>query len=138
MTSSLLVHAHDGALVGIDRASGHPVWRCALPNVRGRVVAMAIDAELVVAACEDGSVFGVDYATGVGRWQAQFETRSIGGVPPTVFVDAGEIYVGYFGCVTRLSREGQRVWAYDDGQAAAPCALGVPGHVVGPHRTVHH
>ena len=135
MTNSILVLAREEALVGIDRGSGHVRWRCALPNVTGRVVAIAIDAELVVAACEEGSVFGVDYTNGRGLWQAKFEHHAISGVPPTVLIDAGEIYVGYFGCVTRFGRDGQRVWALDDGHVVTPCALGVPGHVVGPHRT---
>jgi outer membrane protein assembly factor BamB len=129
-----LVLACSGALVGLDRASGHPRWRCAPPGVENRVIDLAIDGDLVVAAYENGRVFGVDYASGQGRWQATFETGSVGGVPPTILIDGAQAHVGCFGRVACFSREGQPLWAFKEA-SVTPCALGVPGNVRGPHRT---
>jgi outer membrane protein assembly factor BamB len=131
---SILVLATTGALIGLDRASGQPRWRCALPGAENRVVDLAIDGDLIVAACENGKVFGVDYATGHGRWVTTFEPGNVGGVPPTIVIDEGRVHVGFFGRVACFTRDGQEVWAHAQ-PSATPCALGFPGNVRGPHRT---
>jgi outer membrane protein assembly factor BamB len=121
-------------LLGLDRASGHAQWRCPLPGAENRVVDLAIDGDLVVAACENGRVFGIDYASGQGRWQATFEPGNVGGVPPTIVIDQGQIHVGFFGRVTCFTREGKQLWVHKE-HSITPCALGFPGNVRGPHRT---
>src|SRR5204862_128411 len=84
--------ACSGALLGIDRPSGQVRWRCALPGVENRVLDLAIDGDLVVAACETGHVFGVEYASGRGRWVANFEPGSVSGVPPTILIEEGRVF----------------------------------------------
>ena len=88
-----------GAVVCVEAATGAVVWRYDTP--KSVHTALAADARSVYAACQDGSVYALDRATGKLRWR-----RSLGSA-----LTAGPAVATYAGgaltlAVYAVSREG--------------------------------
>lgn len=121
-----------GGVVAMDLMTGAIKWRATTPmQVRG---GPAVTGSTVVAAQLDGTVLGLDAATGDVMWRNELgtgvrpEAANIYAAPAT---DAGDVLIGNQRRLAAISgREGQMVWSVDpvpegqDSEALSAVAIG--------------
>ena len=109
----LFVATRDGAVRGLDLATGSAVW-----EVRDRTGVVGAGPGLVALRAPDGIVWGMEPETGRTRWKA--ETGVIGAIPPVVSREA--VLVAGEGLTWLDPATGAARWSVP----APPATRGVP------------
>ncbi|MEO6221904.1 MAG: PQQ-binding-like beta-propeller repeat protein [Vicinamibacterales bacterium] len=103
----LIVPTGDGSLQGVSTTQGQEVWRIALPSPL--TTSVAIDGDLVIGACVDGSIRAWQITDGAMRWARELGTR-----PSQLLTGRGDVFVaGEDGRLMSVrQRDGRLNWAY--------------------------
>jgi len=112
-----------GTLRALDRTTGSVVW-----SLAGRAGVLSAGEGLVLLRQQDGSVWGLDPATGETRWQAATAVR--GALP--VAVAAGKVVVAGDGVACLEAASGKPLWSSPPSlRSSAPPVLVGPWVFVG-------
>ena len=123
----LIVTAFNAKVFAVDRATGDIAWRFLL--VRGDIVELAIDDQVVIA-CTTGALVFLDYATGSEIKYIRREDIAAGGARPTMLVDDHHVYITGSGTLACYSTRGDLRWEQKfSGEGYGHAAIGVPGKV---------
>lgn len=107
-----------GTLRALDRTTGAVVW-----SLAGRAGRVSAGEGLVVLRQEDGTIWGLDPATGETRWQAA--TGVTGPLPAAV--DAGKVVIAGDGAACLEAASGKTLWSSPPAsRSSAPPVLSGP------------
>ena len=112
--SRLFLATRDRSLHAFDLATGAALWR-----VGNRAGALAARSGVLVVADLDGTVWGVDPATGSGRWKS---ASGVEGRLPPVFAGDRVLILGK-GLAALDTANGKVLWAVADVSSVVPPAL---------------
>lgn len=112
-----------GTVRALDRLTGTQLW-----SLAGRPGVLSAGEAMLVLRQEDGTVWGLDPASGETRWQ--ISTGLAGRLPATI--SGGRVLIAGTGAVSLDGASGKTLWSSPaDAAATAPAAVSGPWAILG-------